>query len=229
MMEDKDLAKLMKQSTRRQTGKVVALSAVVILLVIGVGYLFYSHQYNYWPFDEGKVTGLPNQTLRRVDPLNRVEDLLLTDQDILEFNVKAQRAVITMAHYKKEKLVAEQELLALSAETSAPTSLGGIIQWGVMDGYDAEINLKVAIQIKDQSASADYLINPTDGGAGLGMASSGFSQEVSDVKLDQSYQIGFWGFGEDTVYSTDFFAEKEMTLDALKNNTDSFVLSVKFE
>lgn len=207
----------------KQTKKIVFLVLLFILGMLIGGLLSNNKHFNKWPFSHNKTVGIPNNTLSKVGSENKIPGLLFVTEENLEFNVEANKIIIYMEHYEKDKLIETRDLVALSADTVSKDNLYGVVQWGMIDWGLKEDNLKVGLMVNDNSATSNYTIIPKETSAAT---NSGMSYEEEKITLNKPILIGFWGFGEDSAGSL-LFKKNGFNKEELRTNQESFALFFK--
>lgn len=229
MMNDKDLEKLMKKSARKQIGKIVLWSVLIVLIILGGGGLAYSNQYNYWPFNEGKISGIPDNTMIKIDRGD--EAVTFGPEDGIMFNVNANQVVVTMDYYEKDKKIDSKELLTISAKDSTTEQISGTIRWIQNDWGVTLDNLKIGASVSGIQNQAVYSMKAkkdTKEGASMGGANSGVDYYSQKVTKDTPYIMGSWGFGYDSATSIMMENGKVRQSD-LETNEESYILMVTFK
>ena len=207
----------------KQTKKIVFLILLFILGMLIGGLLSSNKHFNMWPFSRNKAVRIPDNTLSKVDSETKTHDLLFVTEESLEFNVEANKIIIYMEHYEKDKLIETKELATLSADTVSKDNLYGVVQWGMIDWGVKEENLRVGLMVNENTVTSNYTIISKETSAA---ASSGMSYEEEKITLDQPILIGFWGFGEDSAGSL-VFEEHGFNKKELRTNKESFALFFK--
>ncbi len=207
----------------KQTKKIVFLILLFILGMLIGGLLSINKHFNMLPFSQNKAVGIPNNTLSKVDPENKAPSLLFVTEENLEFNVEANKIIIYMEHYEKDKLIETKELAVLSADTVSKDSLYGVVQWGMVDWDLKEDNLKVGLMVNENTVTSNYTIISKETSAAV---SSGMSYETEKITLDKPILIGFWGFGENSTGSLQFEGNG-FNKEELRTNKESFALFFK--
>lgn len=229
MMNDKDLEKLMKQSVRKQVSKVVLWSTLIVLLILGSGGLIYAHKYNYWPLNEWKISGIPDDTLVRIESGDEV--VYLGPEEGVKFNANANQVVVTMDYYQKDKKVDSTELFTISAKDSTTQTISGAIRWKQNDWGDTLDNLKVGASVSGIQKEEVYSIRtktPLKDGESFGSTYSGVGYYSQKIVKGRPYVFGSWGFGKDSV--TSLLAEDGIiNKNDLATNEESYVLILTFK
>lgn len=207
----------------KQTKKIVFLVLLFILGMLIGGLLSSNKHFNMWPFSRNKAVRIPDNTLSKVDSETKTHDLLFVTEESLEFNVEANKIIIYMEHYEKDKLIETKELATLSADTVSKDNLYGVVQWGMIDWGLKEENLRVGLMVNENTVTSNYTIISKETSAA---ASSGMSYEEEKITLDQPILIGFWGFGEDSAGSLEF-EKNGFNKEELRTNKESFALFFK--
>ncbi len=207
----------------KQTKKIVFLVLLFILGMLIGGLLSSNKHFNMWPFSHNKAVGIPDNTLSKVDSETKTHDLLFVTEESLEFNVEANKIIIYMEHYEKDKLIETKELATLSADTVSKDNLYGVVQWGMIDWGLKEENLRVGLMVNENTVTSNYTVISKETSAA---ASSGMSYEEEKITLDQPILIGFWGFGEDSAGSLEF-EKNGFNKEELRTNKEAFALFFK--
>ncbi|MBO0437187.1 hypothetical protein [Vagococcus fluvialis] len=207
----------------KQTKKIVFLILLFILGMLIGGLLSNIKHFNMLPFSRNKAVRIPDNTLSKVDPETKTHDLLFVTEESLEFNVEANKIIIYMEHYEKDKLIETKELATLSADTVSKDNLYGVVQWGMVDWDLKEDNLKVGLMVNENIVTSNYTIISKETSAA---ANSGMIYEKEKITLDKPILIGFWGFGEDSAGSLEF-EKNGFNKEELRTNKESFALFFK--
>lgn len=224
MMTDQGLKKLMKQSSRKQLGKTVGTSVLIVCLILTLGYVGFSYHFNYWPFNHGKIAGLPNNTLRLRHDSGGVTNLLMRSEEVAEFNVSAEKAIVTIAHYQQDKLVGEEELATVGSSTTNQKQVSGHVQWGIPIREDNKTKMMISLSSDGSNVRSEYEIKTeTSHGVGFGML-----PEPIRIKKGIDYQLGVEAYGENRV-SLGERDNGKVRVSSLKDNDDSYVLQIRFE
>lgn len=202
-------------------------SSIFTIFIIGMGMFFYSVYQTNHVTDEQVKPHLKNNTLR----LNESNQSLLFDsQEIIDFKVKANQVTVTMAHYKRDKLEEEKEMLSVSAKTGTTNQMDGTIQWGIMDYDLLENQLRVAIESEGIISTSDYTIKikTDDPDNLLSGVVAGLSEEEYQLEKNIDYQLAIWAYGEDGV-SVKTIKNGEFSPKDFKKNKETFVLYATFK
>lgn len=202
-------------------------SSIFTIFIIGMGMFFYSVYQTNHVTDEQVKPHLKNNTLR----LNESnQSLLFESQEIIDFKVKANQVTVTMAHYKRDKLEEENEMLSVSAKTGTTNQMNGSIQWGIMDYGLRENQLKVAVENEGVISSSDYKMklksdDPDNLLSGIGI---GLSEKEYQVKQNIKYQLAIWAYGNEEI-SVETIENGEFKSQDFKNYDETFILYATFK
>lgn len=220
MMTDKDLEKLMKKSSRKQLFKVTSLSAVMVMTILIGGLLLFNNHYNKWPFNKGKIEGVPDNTIQKLQGNNQYMNLLFPAEENLQFNTYGNKVTVYMERYEKSTLKETTELVTLSTDTAEKGHLPGRVQWGMIDWGVTEDNLKLALAVNQNEVTTSYTLKSKKDSISV---NSGMSQSSEKLISNKPVLIGFWGAGTDTI-TTANYSEFGLVKEDLETNSESFAL-----
>ena len=223
MMTDKELEMLMKKASRKQLVKVTSISVLIVMALLVIGTLTYNKHYNKWPFSTGKIAGVPDNTIIRVQETNQFTNLLFPAQENLLFNTRGNRVVVYMERYEKSTLKETKELVALSADTALDNDLSGSVQWGMIDWGVTEDNIRIALKVNGNEATASYTLKTQEDSVSV---NTGIGYESLDLDNKIPVLIGFWGAGKDQTNSA-IYDENGFHKEDLEINSESFALFIK--
>ena len=214
MMNDKELEKIMKKSSRKQTGKVVLGSTFLVLIILFITFLGYTNHFNKWPFDKEKIAGIPNNTIQKHPDSNSLGNLLLSPQETTQFNMKANQVRLYLEHYEGSELVDTKEVATLSGNTADDDNLYGSIQWGMLDWGETDDNLRVALTVGKTSTQSSLTLKAKDQIKNSIGVNNGMDYDSYKLEKDIPYLMAFWGIGADTITTAEF-SNHELNADDL--------------
>jgi hypothetical protein len=122
------MANSTKKFKRKNLRTILAfLLSLFSILIISLG--IYLNHYNYWPFQNNKVAGVPDNQLVQVDNQADLSSLLFAYGSQLKFNTTATSLTVYFDHYRNGELNAHENVASL--EYDQETSLNGYLNLGI--------------------------------------------------------------------------------------------------
>lgn len=148
---------LVKKNRKKRTLRTIFITLLTLFftfLIVSVPYLRY---YNYRPFQDEKISGVPDNHLKLSQEEMGLSGLVFEDAANYRFNVRGKGIIVKALYYEKDKLIKSVEINSLGF--GEKIMMSGNLTYGVVT--DSE-GLPLTLKSKLSASGAQTIINELD-------------------------------------------------------------------